>query len=335
MRSAYIINYIGKGLARSRNIALCVFALAMMLMSGYGPAMAEGARVFDSPQAAFDALIKAAQANDAKEITSILGPEAKELVNTGDAAADNAERAEFVKAYKEKHGVISYTEDDEATAKGAPERVFMEIGKNGWPFPIPMVAQAGGKGWSFDAKQGVEEILSRRVGHNELAAIEVCQAYVDAQYDYYRLNPEKSAIPHFAQKIASSPGKHDGLYWETKSGETPSPLGALVAAAADDGYSPVQQGEERSYYGYRYRVLTSQGTHAAQGAFSYIGNDLMFGGFALLAYPDKYGTTGVMTFMVNQDGVIYEKNLGKDTERLATKVVSFDPDKTWSKVGEP
>ena len=335
MHSAYINTYIGKGLAYSHKIAFCAFLAAIMLMTGHGLARAENARVFDSPQAAFDALVKAAQANDKDAIVSILGPEAKELVDTGDAAADNAERAAFVKAYKEKHGLISYVEDDEAMAKGAPERLFMEIGKNGWPFPIPLAAGDNGKAWSFDAKQGVEEILSRRVGHNELAAMEVCQAYVDAQYDYYRLNPEKSAIPHFAQKIASSKGKHDGLYWETKPGEPPSPLGALVAAAADDGYSPVQQGEDRSYYGYRYRVLTEQGPHAAQGAFSYVGNDLMFGGFALLAYPDKYGMTGVMTFMVNQDGVIYEKNLGEDTERLATKIVSFDPDNTWGKVGEP
>ena len=305
---------------------------AIMVVGGTAAAGAESSRTYDSPQDAVKALMDATKANDKAEVLKILGPEAKDLVFSGDEVADNAERARFVKAYEAKHGLVSYVADEEA---GKPERFFLEVGEEAWPFPVPIVADQTGKRWSFDGKAVVDELLSRRIGYNELAAVEVCRAYVDAQYEYYRLNPEKSPMQHFAQKIASSKGKHDGLYWETKSGETPSPLGALVAAAADDGYSPVQQGEDRSYYGYRYRVLTEQGPYAAQGAFSYIGNDLMFGGFALLAYPDKYGTTGVMTFMVNQDGVIYEKNLGKDTERLATKIVSFDPDNTWSKVGEP
>ena len=335
MHSAYISEYIGRGLAHGRKLTFGILALTALFVAISGMANAENARIYPSPQAAFEALAKAAQANDPNELVSILGPGAKELVDTGDAVADKVERAAFVKAYKEKHALISYTADDEAMAAGAPQRLFMEIGKAGWPFPIPLVADASGKAWSFDARQGAEEILSRRVGRNELAAMEVCQAYVDAQYDYYRLNPEKSAVPHFARKIVSSQGQRDGLYWETKPGEPASPLGELVAAAADDGYTPVGQGQSRAYYGYRYRVLTAQGPHAAQGAYSYIGNDLMFGGFALLAYPDKYGSTGVMTFMVNQDGVLYEKNLGKDTGRLAPGIDSFDPDDTWRKVDEP
>ena len=191
MYSAYISTYIGKGLAHSRKIVFCAFVSAMMLMVGHSPAKAEDARVFNSPQAAFEALIKAAQANDDKEIVSILGPEAKELVNTGDAAADKAERAEFVKAYKEKHGLLSYTEDDEAMAKGAPERVFMEIGKNGWPFPIPMVARAGGKGWSFDAKQGVEYAPAHKMGNR--GAGRTRRLYVGGMQAGHRLSANASA----------------------------------------------------------------------------------------------------------------------------------------------
>ncbi len=332
MQSAYLETNTGRGLPRLYPGVFCALLLAIVVVAGAPSAKAESVRTYDSPQNAVKALIDAAKANDKDELLKILGPEAKSLVFSGDETADNAERARFVKAYEVRHGLVSYIADEQS---GKPARLFLEVGKDAWPFPIPIAADQTGKRWSFDGKAGVDELLSRRIGYNELATIEVCRAYVDAQYEYYRLNPEKSAVPHFARKIASSPGKRDGLYWETKPGEAESPLGALVAEAADDGYTPVQQGEDRSYYGYRYRVLTGQGEHGAQGAFSYIGNDLMFGGFALLAYPENYGVSGVMTFIVNQDGVVYEKNLGKDTGKLATKIADFDPDPTWNKIDEP
>ena len=332
MQNVYLKNNTGSGFSRRYPTVFCTLLLAIMVVAGASSARAESARTYDSPQNAVKALMDAAKANNKDELLKILGPEAKDLVFSGDETADNAERAKFVKAYETKHGLVSYIADEQA---GKPERLFLEVGGAQWPFPIPIVADQSGKRWFFDGKAGVDELLSRRIGHNELAAIEVCRAYVDAQYEYYRLNPEKSPVPHFARKIASSPGKHDGLYWETKPGEAESPLGALVASAADDGYTPVRQGEDMAYYGYRYRVLTGQGEHAAQGAFSYVGADLMFGGFALLAYPENYGVSGVMTFIVNQDGMVYEKNLGKDTGRLATKITSFDPDDTWSKIDEP
>ncbi len=332
MQSVYLEHSTGGGLERMCRGALCALLLTIMVVAGTGTALAESARTYGSPQEAVKALIAAAKANDKEELLNILGTEAGSLVFSGDETADSIERANFVKAYEAKHGLVSYTADE---AAGKPERRFLEIGKDNWPFPIPIVADQSGKRWSFDSKAGVEELLNRRIGRNELAAIEVCRAYVDAQYEYYRLNPEKSPVPHFARKIASSPGKHDGLYWENKPGEPESPLGVLVAAAADDGYSPVQQGEDRAYHGYRYRVLTSQGEHGAQGAFNYIADDLMFGGFALLAYPDNYGVSGVMSFIVNQDGVVYEKNLGKDTARLAPKITSFNPDSAWNKIDQP
>lgn len=332
MHSVYLEHSAGRGLTRMRRGVFYTLLLAIMVVAGTSSALAESARTYGSPQEAVKAFVAAAKANDKQELLNILGPEAKDLVFSGDEVADNAERAKFVKAYEVKHGLVSYAADEGA---GKPERLFLEIGKDDWPFPIPVVADQSGKSWSFDSKAGVEELLNRRIGRNELATIEVCRAYVDAQYEYYRLNPEKSPVPYFARKIASSPGKHDGLYWESKPGEAESPLGALVAEAADDGYSLVQQGESRAYYGYRYRVLTSQGEHAAQGAFSYIGDDLMFGGFALLAYPENYGVSGVMSFIVNQDGVVYEKNLGEDTARLAPKITSFDPDDTWNKIDRP
>ncbi len=335
MYSAQLKKHTDRGLTQINKGLLTALLLATMVVVGAITTRAESVRTFDSPQAATKALVDAVQANDQAGLLSLLGPEAKDLLSSGDEVADAAERARFVSAYKEKHDLVSYEEDE--TADG-PKRFFLEIGKDAWPLPIPVTDMSSGskdKRWGFDAKAGVEELLNRRIGRNELAVMEVCQAYVDAQYDYYRLNPEKSAVPHFAAKIVSSPGQHDGLYWESKDGAPASPLGALVAVAADDGYTPVQQGEERAYYGYRYRILTGQGAHAKQGAFSYMGKDLMFGGFALLAYPASYGVSGVMTFMVNQDGVVYQKNLGEDTAKLAPKIAVFDPDDTWNKAEEP
>ena len=332
MQSVAIEQSMGRGWALAGQSGLCALLLTIMVVAGTNLAQAGPSRVYASPQEAVKALLAAAKADDAAELVNIIGPEGKDLIMSGDDVADKAARAALVKAYQARHSLVSYVADEQA---GAPKRLFLEIGKNDWPFPIPLVADKSGQGWFFDGQEGVEELINRRIGNNELAAIEACQAYVDAQYDYYRLNPEKTALPHFAAKIVSSQGQRDGLYWESKPDEPASPLGALVADAADDGYAPASEGEARAFHGYRYRVLTSQGPHAPQGAYSYVGNDLMFGGFALLAYPAKYGVSGIMSFMVNQDGVVYEKNLGQDTTRLASEITSFDPDQTWTKIDEP
>ena len=326
-------------------VTVCVALLATLSAWGMEAKAADkGGRFYPTPEIAVEALVTALKANDAKELLAILGPKAAPLVDSGDAQANDAERAAFVEAYEKKHELVAETPDqagDKAQGKeagsaasGGKERRILTIGPDGWPFPIPLVQDTSYKAlrWRFDTAAGVQELLNRRIGNNELSAIQVCLAYVDAQNDYYRLNPDKKPMAHFARKIASSPGERDGLYWPVKEGEEPSPLGALAAAAEAGQGAPAKAPQGQGYHGYRYRILTGQGPHAAHGAYSYIGNDLMFGGFALLAYPETYGVTGVMSFMVNQDGVIFEKNLGKSTASLANRITLFDPDSSWRQV---
>ena len=329
--------------------AILQVALFAVLLTWSMDGKAAELRFYDSPEAAGQALAAAVKANDIKEILAVLGPKAAPLVESGDPQAAAAERAAFIKAYEEKHTLVAVPGDSRAGEQGtAPikgkeagkakadelERRILEIGPDGWPFPIPLVRETTAKGgsWFFDSSAGVQELLNRRIGNNELSAIQVCLAYVDAQNEYYRRNPEQKPMAHFAQKIMSSPGMRDGLYWPAKEGEEPSPLGALVAAAEAGREASAKMTGGGAYHGYRYRILTGQGPHADQGAYSYIGNGLMFGGFALLAYPETYGATGVMSFLINQEGVLFEKNLGKDTAALAARITLFDPDSSWTRV---
>lgn len=339
-----------RGLWPLQKGALGAFLLAALLLGGAGWARAEAPKSFPSPESAVKALVEALKANNRAELLKIFGPEAEDMVNSGDETADNAERAAFVKAYETKHALVAYEDaleeakagetsatgkENKAAAASNLTRRTLEVGEKSWPFPIPLVADATGKQWSFDTKAGLDDVIDRRIGRNELSAIEVCRAYVDAQYDYYKLNPDKAIIPHFAARVISSPGKQDGLYWETKAGEPQSPMGGRIAEASAEGYALPQQGEQKAYHGYFYRILTGQGKHAQQGAFNYMGGgELMFGGFALLAVPANYGVSGIMTFMVNQDGAVYEKNLGEDSAALSAKITVFDPDSTWSKINE-
>ena len=254
-----------------------------------------------------------------------------------------ADRAAFAAAYEKKHELVALQpeqagkEQAKSPAKAkanARELRVLEIGENNWPFPVPLVREPKSGRWFFDTASGMQELLDRRIGNNELSAIQVCLAYVDAQNDYYRRNPEKAPIAHFAQKITSSPGKRDVLYWLPKEGEEKSPLGSLAASAEDKGKAAPAQSQSGggAYHGYRYRILTAQGANAVHGAYNYVENGLMFGGFALLAYPETYGVTGVMSFMVNQDGTVFEKNLGKSTASLAKRITVFNPDRSWAKV---
>ena len=195
--------------------------------------------------------------------------------------------------------------------------------------PIPMVK--GKDGWRFDAKQGGEEVLNRRVGRNELSTVQVMLAYVDAQREYYLRNPRNDKLLHYAQKFGSVPGKRDGLYFPTKAGEAPSPLGPLFTKAKAAGYGKDEDGLPDPYYGYRYRILTRQGPDAPGGAYDYVVQGRMIGGFALIAWPASYGNSGVMIFIVNHEGVVYEKDLGPDTAAAAGKITRFNPDKTWKR----
>jgi hypothetical protein len=244
------------------------------------------------------------------------------LVYSGDGVADNSGRDRFVEAYEQKHSL---------EARNSTTRV-LHIGSDDWSLPIPIVKSKNG--WSFDAGKGKKEILKRRIGRNELQVIEVLDAYVDAQQEYASKDCRGAGRVEFAQRIISTPGTRDGLYWQAVEGEQQSPLGPLMARAAKEGYD-TKDGNLSPFHGYYFKVLTGQGPGAVGGTYQYVVKGKMILGFALIAYPAEYGNSGVMTFLVNQEGVIYEKDLGRDTRRLAEAVTLFNPDKGWKKVPQP
>jgi hypothetical protein len=274
---------------------------------------------YASPEEAVQALITAAKAADSKGMFAILGSSAKPLVDSGDAVSDKARRARFVASY------------DEASKleRSGDTKVILTTGKDAWPFPIPLVKEAAG--WRFDTAAGKDEILNRRIGSNELSTMQALLAYVDAQRDYYRLNPQKDKLQGYAQKLVSSKGKRDGLYYPTKAGESLSPLGPQFDAAKAEGYGG-SDAKTTAYHGYHYRILKGQGADASGGAYDYRAQGRMIGGFALIAWPANYRNSGVMTFMVNHDGVVFEKDLGPDTANVVGEITRFNPDKGWKKL---
>lgn len=277
-------------------------------------------KTFASPTEAFTALVKAMKGQDTNELAKIFGPGGKMLVFSGDAVADKAVRDNFVKAYEEKSRIE--TIDD--------KKSILHIGNNDWPLPIPLIKT--GNAWRFDTKAGKEEILQRRIGRNELSAIKACQAYVDAQREYAAGDYDGDGLFEYAQKFVSTPGKKDGLYWETKDGEPQSPLGALIAVAAREGYlAKKDKNKAVPFHGYYYKILKEQGKDAPGGAYSYLANGKMIGGFALAAYPAQYGNSGVMTFIVNKDGLVYQRDLGRNTSKTAQAMKTYNPDQTWKK----
>jgi hypothetical protein len=293
----------------------CVLFIAALL--GFGaPAFAQ--EQFGTPEAAVEALVAAARSGDGDAVLKVLGPDGKPIVSSGDPVADSNIRQDFVSAYDAKH-VIEMEGDGTQT---------LIIGEDDWPFPIPLINTAGR--WQFDTNEGLDEILRRRIGRNELSTIQVSLAYVQAQNEYASLDPAGQGRGVYAQRIVSRPGKKDGLYWPTAEGEEPSPLGDLAAQAAAEGYktgsAPIP------YHGYYYRILTRQGAAARGGAYDYLAKDKMIGGFALIAYPAEYGNSGIMTFIVNQDGTVFQKDLGPKTTRLVHEITAFSPDDTWTKV---
>jgi len=309
----------------SWNFIATVLALLLVVCAGTSPAQAadKGLRqkTYGSPEAAVKALIDAMKSHDRKQVAIVLGPDSKDIVSSGDETADREVFERFIKLYDEKNRI-------ERVRKS---KVVLLVGEKDWPVPIPIVKK--GKRWLFDTKSGKEEILNRRIGRNELAVIKVCEAYVDAQQEYASMESEGGGLSKYAQKFWSSPGKKDGLYWETKEGEQPSPLGPFAAKAKAEGYVKSSSSDQpQPYYGYFYKILTAQGKNAKGGSYDYVVNDNMIGGFALVAYPAHYGNSGVMTFIVNQDGVVYQKDLGKDTVKIAQAMKIFDPDKTWKKL---
>lgn len=274
-------------------------------------------KTFSSPSEAVKTMVDAMKAGDTRHLTEIFGPAGNELFSSGDDAADRQTREEFVKAYEEKNRL-------EAAGKN---KMILYVGKENWSWPIPIV-RTGGR-WHFDTKAGRQEILARRIGQNELATIQVCLAYVDAQREYAQ-GHRTGGLQEYAQKFVSDPGRMNGLCWEEKGEGKQSPLGPFIANACNEnrsGGATVQP-----YHGYIYKILKKQGKNAPGGAYYYIVDGKMIGGFAVVAYPARYGFSGVMTFTVNQDGVVFEKNLGKNTDRVAEAMTSFEPDETWKKV---
>lgn len=271
---------------------------------------------FKSPDDAVAALVNAAKATDRAAVMRLLGPGSGEIVSSGDAVADATARKRVLEAYDSRHQVVT---------EGGDKAVLV-IGNEEWPFPIPLVRKDGS--WQFDTAAGREEILARRIGRNELNTIEACLAFVDAQQEYAEKGVAGNGV--YAQRIVSRPGTKDGLYWPAASEEDESPLGDLAASAAAEGYRAGRQ--RMPYHGYYYRVLTRQGPSALGGAIDYVVRGKMIGGFALVAYPAEYGNSGVMTFVVNHQGVVFQKDLGLSTARIAGAMTTFNPDQSWSRV---
>ena len=282
---------------------------------------AVSAKRFASAEEGVDALVAALRTGDTKALAGILGSEGRSLTSSGDPVLDRATRERFLKAYDTAH-----------TLAVNGDTTWLRVGDDDWPFPIPLVKE--GARWKFDARQGREEILARNIGRNELYAIQTSLAYVDAQREYYAEDRDGDGILEYAQQFASRPGKRDGLYWPTQTGEPPSPLGALVVRARAEGYQRKTDGPT-PYHGYVYRILTAQGPAAKDGAYDYIARGHMIAGFALVAFPASYGVSGVMTFLVNHDGVVFQKDLGPNTRSIALKMKTFNPDGTWTKADVP
>ena len=297
-----------------------IFTLALIAMAPVALAATAAQQSFASPEAGITALVEAVKANDQPMLRGILGSHGKKLISSGDEVADQQSREAFIKAYSETNKLV---------LEGDQQAVLM-IGQDEWPMPIPLVKSPAG--WRFDTPQGEKEILTRRIGRNELAAIQVCLAIVDAAQEYATLDVDGDRIPEYALRFVSTPGKHDGLYWPTNADEPLSPLGPLLAAATREGYTNSVTRPLAPYHGYFYRILTKQGKDAPGGARDYLVNGHMIGGFAVIAYPARYGVSGIMSFMVNQDEVVYEQNLGQNTAAMVSKITTFNPDASWKQV---
>ncbi len=311
-----------KGLLLPLIFALvCAAAIALSAPDAAAAKAKAQPKTFASPEEAVKAMVGAMKAVDKAESSAIFGPGSESLISSGDDVKDKAERERFLRSYEEKNS-LEKRGDDEA---------ILQVGKDDWPFPIPI--RRKGSAWAFDTQAGKEEILNRRIGRNELNTIDVVEAYVVAQREYARKDRDGDGVYPYAQKFASTPGKRDGLFWEVKEGEEASPFGPLSARAAQEGYTRKTKSKKPSpYNGYYFRILKAQGKNAPGGAYDYVVKGNMILGFGLVAWPAKYGSSGIMTFLVNQEGVVYQKDLGKGTAKAAEAMKRYDPDPTWKKV---
>jgi len=330
----------------TKYFVLSLLAAAMFLTAGSFTAAsaaqqaksattASAQATFAAPEEALQALVAAAKAKDRAALARLFGPEHEQLLS-GDEVEDNQDLAEFASAAQESAQL----------RKVSDTKYTITIGRDNWPTPVPLIQKEGK--WLFDTKAGLEEVLNRRIGENELSAIATSRAYAVAQWEYYTEGDwDHDGVAEYARKLISTAGHHDGLYWETPEGENPSPLGKLIAAASAEGYAAKETTEvtgkggsdkeqpsfdRAPYHGYYFKILTRQGPHAPGGRYGYLINGNMIAGYALVAYPDKWGNSGVMTFIINQQGRVYQKNLGPTTGKLASAMTEYDPDPSWKLV---
>jgi hypothetical protein len=305
------------------DIGTVVMVGSILTIAGCGGRADNGTaqQSFGSPDSAVAALVTTVEHPDSAGWRKLLGPGVQDLLSSGDTAADRRERESFLARYRARHQL----------AAGSPDDLVLHVGEDDWPLPIPLVRRAGR--WRFDGAGAVDEVRQRRIGADELRTIDVMNGFVAAQNEYAATGHDGASAGIYAQALRSTPGRHNGLYWEVASGEPPSPAGPLLASAVAEGYPKPQDAPALTpYHGYLYRMLFSQGPAADGGARDYTVDGKLTGGFALLARPYAYGKTGVMTFIVNQDGQVWQRDLGDDTEKLATAIQQFNPDSTWTPI---
>lgn len=303
--------------AKKKIYGSIVLAAALLLAVGCAPK--DEQQSFSSPEAAFEALITGLEKGESTSLTALLGPGVEELLDSGDAVADLQDRTDFVASYRARHSLESPDENTRLLVHGENDSVFL----------IPAVKRNGK--WLLDGNAGADELVYRRVGANELGAINVLRGYVDAQNEYAANGHDGDPAGIYALKLVSDPGLENGLYWETLEGDPPSPAGKFVATASAEGY---RSGAGTPYHGYRYRMLYRQGANANGGARDYFKGGVLTEGFGLVAWPAEYGSSGVMTFVVNPDGVVFQKDLGEDTQNAVNAITSFDPDSTWTAIAD-
>jgi hypothetical protein len=331
VEAAEVVAVVAKGKTMKRTIStrmLAAVAMSLVMILDFSPAIAaekvarsstQSQTFYASPEEAAKALYEVVKTHDNRSIYKVLGPGSAQLIYTGDEIADHQMREHFLTRY----------EQSARFERSGETKAILLVGENESPFPFPLVK--GAQGWYFDTRAGAEELINRRIGENELSAIKFCLAYGDAQREYAEQDRNGDGMIEYAQRFMSNKGKRDGLYWPTVPGEPNSPLGLLAARAKREGYSTKGSGPE-PFHGYYFKILTGQGKDAPGGAYDYIVKGHMIGGYALVAYPALWGTSGVMTFTCNHDGVVFEKNLGARTEALASKITRFNPDASWSKL---
>jgi len=299
--------------------ASTILAAGIVWFASPATAQQSGQKSFPSAKEATGALVAALQANDSSALAAILGPDAKDVLSSGDEVEDKNDRYQFVQKYQEMHRLVR--EPDGTTT--------LYVGAENWPAPIPLMHR--GAAWYFDTPAGKQEVLYRRIGKNELAVIQVCRELVDAENEYYSKPRGGGSGKQYAQKFFSDPDKHNGLYWKAGAGEVESPIGPLVASAAAEGYVRDPNQKQQPFEGYFFRVLKGQRASASRDARSYIVSGKMTGGFAFVAYPAEYRSSGVMTFLVDKDGIVYEKDLGRNTAEIAKSLAQYDRDASWRK----